>query len=339
MGKTNILFVHPLVGNAYELYKSFQRNDNVNIIPLLTEKRNKDCNVFFKIMSQLKCPIDSYGINRKLQKYDMTSIGIVLIVKGNEVYPKTLRKIQSQNPHLKLINWSLDDMYLWHNRSIYYKYAIKYYDFVVTTKSCNIYDLPMIGAKKILFTHQAYSKDIHQPKKCSGKYNHSIVFIGYPEKERIESILFLANHGFKIDIYGAPHAWNMSKNNVEHENIVIHREVLLGDDYAEALSCAKISLCFLRKKNRDLHTSRSIEVPACGGFMLAERTDEHLDLFEEDKEAAYFENNEELLRKVQYYLKHESERKKIVYGGYTRCIESDYSYDDMVQRILNGLSL
>ena len=31
------------------------------------------------------------------------------------------------------------------------------------------------------------------------------------------------------------------------------------DKYAEALSCSKISLCFLRKINRDLQTARTVE--------------------------------------------------------------------------------
>ena len=34
----NILFVHPLEGNAYELYKAFERKKNINIIHLLIVK-------------------------------------------------------------------------------------------------------------------------------------------------------------------------------------------------------------------------------------------------------------------------------------------------------------
>ena len=39
--------------------------------------------------------------------------------------------------------------------------------------------------------------------------------------------------------------------------------------------------------------------------MMAERTAEHLAMFEEGKEAAFFSNNEELLDKCSYYLAHE----------------------------------
>jgi spore maturation protein CgeB len=113
---------------------------------------------------------------------------------------------------------------------------------------------------------------------------------------------------------------------------------LLGKSYAQAISSAKVTLCFLRKINRDLHTSRSVEIPACGGFMLAERTVEHSSLFKEGEEAEFFSNKNELLDKVRYYLSNDKQRKLISNNGLIRARNSGYSYDDMVQRIINVIS-
>lgn len=338
MKKVNIVFAHPLYGNSHEIYKAFQRKKDVNIIPLINEDNKVSSNLISKIRYKLKIPVDNFNINKKLKDFNFNNIDILFIIKGNEIKPYILKEIKQKFPSLKIINWSQDDMYAWHNRSLYYTLGIKYYDLIVTQKSYNIKELLSLGAKKVLFQNKAFSKGIHFPQVCSKKFSHDVVFVGYPEKERNEYMKYLADDGIIIHIYGYPNAWKKLKYKIEHKNIIIHDKSLEGIDYASALSCAKISLCFLRKINRDLQTSRSIEIPACGGFMIAERTDEHKKLFEEDKEAVYFDTKEELLEKVKYYLEHEEERKQIAKAGYDRTRNSDYSYDNRVKEILRKIN-
>ncbi|MBK9099384.1 MAG: glycosyltransferase [bacterium] len=234
---------------------------------------------------------------------------------------------------IKLVSWSLDDMYAKHNRTFYYDNGLKYYDLVVTAKSYNVAELKRLGAKNILFQYQAYDKDFHKPfENCKEKI-WDVVFVGSFEKERFESIKFLSENGIKINVWG--HGWNFLDK--KYPNIIYMGGEIFKEDFAKAFTCSKISLNFLRKINRDLHTSRSIEIPACKGFMLAERTDEHKKLFTEDKEAAYFSENKELLEKVSYYLSHDDQRNKITEAGYKRCISSNYTYDDRAKEIIDNL--
>ena len=101
---------------------------------------------------------------------------------------------------------------------------------------------------------------------------------------------------------------------------------------------SKISLSFLRKANRDLHTSRTFEIPACGGFQLSERTEEVLNFFEEGKEIECFSSLDELRDKITYYLKHESRRLRIAAAGLERGRRSRYRFTDRLETILNAYS-
>ena len=110
-----------------------------------------------------------------------------------------------------------------------------------------------------------------------------------------------------------------------------------ADEYAWSLTGARIGVGFLRTICPDQHTTRTFEIPACGSMLLADRTEEHGECFEEGSEAEFFSSSDELLDKARYYLSHETERARIALGGYTRSVTSGYSYDDRVAAVLSEL--
>jgi spore maturation protein CgeB len=106
-----------------------------------------------------------------------------------------------------------------------------------------------------------------------------------------------------------------------------------------AICSFDINLAFLARRllSRDLQTTRSVELPACGAFMLAQRTTEHQQLFREGVEADFFSTHDELLNKCRYYLAHSEARLQIARAGLERCKRSDYSYDRQLHDVLNHL--
>ena len=209
-------------------------------------------------------------------------------------------------------------MYANHNNSFYYRKGLKFYDYVFTTKSYNVDELKSFNAKKIIFHYQCCNDYIFNFKKqVKSSKKIGVSFIGFPEKERFEALKFLAQNGVKVNIYGSV-KWKSSNYNFNHPNFIINPRKLEFDEYVDLLSKSKISIFFLRKKNRDLHTTRSVEIPSVGTFMIAERTVEHSTLFKEDVEAVFFNNNIELLNKVNYYLNNDDEREQIAKNGKKR---------------------
>jgi spore maturation protein CgeB len=145
------------------------------------------------------------------------------------------------------------------------------------------------------------------------------------------SILYLAQNGIKVTVWG--NGWGGWVD--RHPNLDVRNEFLFGEDYSRAICASKININFLRKINRDEVTSRSVEIPACGGFMLAERTERHSSFFEEGIEAEFFSSNQELLEKVRIFLQKDLEREKIAMAGYLRCIKSGYSMRAQLSTMLS----
>ncbi|WP_159460600.1 glycosyltransferase family protein [Calothrix rhizosoleniae] len=74
-------------------------------------------------------------------------------------------------------------------------------------------------------------------------------------------------------------------------------------------------------------------------FFLAQRTDKHLEIYEEGKEAEFFSSSEECADKIRFYLKNEDARQKIAEAGYQRCIQSEYSLHHRLSKALEKVKL
>jgi spore maturation protein CgeB len=283
-------------------------------------------------------PTDLAGANRKiLDSFKSEPWDILWIEKGLTIEPDTLRKIKTLYPQTIIVGYSSDDMFARHNQSRQFLAHLPLYDIYFTTKSYGVEELRSLGCKRVVFVGNAFDPATHKPMPVTSsdriKLGGSVGFIGNYEIDRAASMSYLASHVIPVRVWGP----NWHKCHLRNKALVIENQSLWAHDYALALCAFDINLAFLCKINRDLQTQRSIEIPACGAFMLAERTQEHLELFEEGKEAEFFGSNEELLDKVKYYLAHPEERKRIAAAGRERCLKTGYSNHDRLRAMLNAV--
>lgn len=288
---------------------------------------------------KLGFPLDATSVNKKMiEKVRKHKPDVLWIEKGNTIRPATLKVAKKDSPRTKIISTSEDDMYGKHNHSAYYVKGLPYYDVVFTTKLYNINELKTIGARRTELFLDAYNEDIHRPLKLSAEdikeFGSDVGFAGSFENDRAERMLYLAEHGTRVTIWG--NDWRLWTG--KHQNLIVKNRHLYGIDYTKVINATKINLCFLRRLNRDEITSRSAEIPACGAFMLGERTKRHMEFLEEGKEAEFFGDDEELLKKVRYYLVNEEKRARIARTGMERCHRSGYSMkaqlNDMLQKVI-----
>lgn len=289
-----------------------------------------------RMMFKLGFPPDRTILNKTLiASARREDPSFIWIEKGLAIKAHTLKNLRELLPKIPFVFYSEDDMYARHNQSAYFRRCLPMYDIVFTTKSYNVDELTQIGAQRVEFIDQAYDQIAHRPLLVSEsekkRFGADVVFVGSFEENRAQQMLFLAENGISVRVWG--NGWGESRN--LHSKLLVENHPLYDDDYVKSLCSSKIALCFLRKENRDLQTSRTMEIPACGVFMLAEKTSEHQRLFESGKEVEFFESQEELLEKALYYLQHDIEREVIAKAGRNRCIRSGYSHHDRVKYMIS----
>ncbi len=329
-----ILYVGPLrkTGTCYHRLTALQELGHA-VIPIDTfpaKRRTTIQSIRFWLVQRFRGPIDfTEANNRMLDAARNNRIAVAWIDKGVTIRTETLAELKKISPSTVLCHYNPDDPF--GRASItgmgwrFFMKSIPNYDIHFVPRRVNVKEYESRGAKKVVFFFKGFDPLIHRPIPVTQedriKFGGQVGFIGEYEKERAQSILYLAENGIQTTVWGK--SWARLKH--RHENLTVQEFALWNDDYARAICSFDIVLAFLRKANRDQHTSRSLEIPACGAFMLAERTEDHQELFEEGIEAEFFSTKEELLAKVTYYLGHPVNREAIAVAGRERCLRGGYS--------------
>ena len=88
--------------------------------------------------------------------------------------------------------------------------------------------------------------------------------------------------------------------------------------------------------NAETGNSRLYELPANGVMQICDRGagNATADIFEEDKEIILYNDIDEAIDKIKYYLKNDSQREKIALAGYNR-VMNDYKQEDIYRDLFN----
>lgn len=272
-----------------------------------------------------------------IEKLKAESPEVLWIDKGMFVWPSVLQ-IAKGNGVKFLVHYSPDNYFLKQNSSRHFWKGLSLYDIIVTTKTFNVSQLKEKGAR-VFLSGNAFDLTIHRPVTLTleekEKFGCDVSFIGRWEPEREKLLEKVACLKVKLSIWGP--RWELSKSTFVKK--ACRFKPVLSDDYAKAICGSKINLGLLSKLANDFITQRSVEIPACGGFMLAERTEEHLAHFSENLEAAYFSDIDEMCQKIEYYLNHEEERQRIASHGRMKCLIAGFSYEERIRQILAKLEV
>jgi spore maturation protein CgeB len=261
---------------------------------------------------------------------------LVLVCKGAYISPATLTSIRQETGAL-LVNYATDDPFNPINSTRSLVESIPLYDMYACTKRRIMADIRQAGCPRVIYVPLGYKPSVHFPEEPANaaeaeRFKSDIVFIGGGDRDRFPYLRALIQFipDLRLHLYGG--YWDRDPVLARY-----YKGFAYGRELRLALSGTKIALNLVRRANRDGHVMRTFEIPACGAFMLAERTDEHLELFAEDKEAAYFESADEMVEKVRFYLAHQTERRCIADAGHRRAVDGTNTYKHRLVDIMNAV--
>lgn len=172
----------------------------------------------------------------------------------------------------------------------------------------------------------------HYQKNPDGVESLSFIFSDYylcrklTSMERINILTDVASH-FPLKIftpnknYVIPNASNMGAADYLAETPYIFHD-------------SKINLNITLRSIKSGIPLRCMEIMSCGGFLLTNFQSDFFKHFVAGEDFVYFESNDDMLQKIDYYLTHEKERTSIAESGYQKVVKN-HSYETIFQQIFN----
>ncbi len=217
--------------------------------------------------------------------------------------------------------------------------ALSLYSLVTAVRNETEQELKIICTGKVLRIWRTYDEVQHSAKSINriipNTYHSDVCFIGtwMRHENRDQFLVHLLERGLNIAIWGD--RWQKSAYWPQLKNHW-RGNALSGQDYVMAIQGAKVCLGLLSKGNRDLHTTRTMEIPYAGGLLCAERTAEHLKLYRENEEAVFWSDAHECAEKCLDLLAHPEKRELIRLAGMKRVLENKVGNEDICQQIITA---
>jgi spore maturation protein CgeB len=332
----NLLFVGPLWegSTALQRMNAFRATPGISVTPLDSMERVGSATLVDRLRHRLRLPGDKTDLNRRLVELaTRTRPGVVFVDSTRVLARNTIRTVKQIGARVAF--YSPDDVSQPHNSSRRLESCDREWDVFFTTKAFNVEELRKRGVRRPILVGNSFDPDIHRPltRLEAGPWfeQWDAVFAGTFENARLQSINRLAREGVRVVVYGNP-AWSRRL-----DRRVRHEASAYAGAYTGALHSGLVALAFLRKLNRDAVTTRSVEIPAAGRPMIAEKTPEHDQMFDDGSEYVSFSSDDELVWQVARLKADAALRQSIARAGRLRCLSSGYSTLDRARQMRSAI--
>lgn len=275
------------------------------------------------------------GINRVLEKLlantfnaDIVSAAaenhakIAIFTKGSYVSGSTLRLLRERG--VVTINY-FTDFHFGYRDVVSSTFAN--YDYIVTTKSFQVEPLAeMIGRERVAFVHQGYDPAAHRRHSFgqAPNYEWDIAYSGTASPHKLKWLLEIAERFSDRKLIVVGEGWRKLAAGTRLTPFVLGR-ALTSDYFASVIERSRINLAVhfgpdTKMGWQDNVSTRTFEIPACGGFMLHIDNEEVRTLYDVPGEIDVFADVEDLCAKIRFYLDRPDLRAAMIKRAHDRAV-------------------
>ncbi len=178
---------------------------------------------------------------------------------------------------IPVANFLVDDPWNRAHRAPWFMQALPNYAHVFTPRHANEADLRALRGPTVSWLPFAYAPEDHHPPQAVSeedrrRWGHLVAFIGGADRDRVAAVRALIQAGVPVGLWGG--YWK------EHPDLAPHAHGHADEEQCRRIvASAGANLCLVRRANRDGHSMRSYELPAMGGCLVVEDTEDHRRLF------------------------------------------------------------
>lgn len=296
------------------------------LYPYIIQKISGKVNYLHKLRQEK----NGFLLKKTIQK---EAFNLIFVLKGNYLSLDLLKELKNEN--IKILTFNPDDPFntrvsidicreIIPISDLYFTWSKNIVSKIKEQYSCDSIYLPFALDKQLIY-----------PVKVNFQ-KYDVSFIGNGDNER-ES--FLQNVSNSLENYQEKYLLHTFGENwhVTSPIIKFHKKQT-GLNLLKTISESKINLNLLRKQNKNSTNMRTFEIPGAGGFMMHEVSEEAMDIFKPNVDAVYFDSGEDLVSKIDFYLKHENQRKKITASGFEKANLMKNSYKERARTIINAIN-
>jgi hypothetical protein len=268
---------------------------------------------------------------------------VVFFHNCRHVFPSTVRELQTVQPRPLLIHFANDNPYsknASYGRWRLLRKTVPFYDKHFVYRPANLLDFTRAGAKSVgllpPYWFPRMSKNFRR-ERTAGGFTWDVAFGGHYEPDgRREVLETLAESGLRVRVTGG--GWRRALDGTSSPLLKFGSvEPSIGDSYNELIGLSRISLCFFSSLNEDVYTRRNFEIPAMGGAMLSQHSEEITRFFSPETEARYFKTLEEIPNKVSELLSSDSEREAMAARSTERLHRDRHTNKDRMATVLEKI--